>query len=105
LVRGDHYDDGGLSGASLDRPAVQNLLTDVRAGKITVAPATRNDDLVELVQGLGEPAADTRPTASDDQSPRGLDELSGRVADHRVVGNSRAAAPRPSRLAVGAADG
>ena len=28
------YDDGGLSGASLDRPALQNLLADVRAGKI-----------------------------------------------------------------------
>ena len=32
----DHYDDGGLSGASLDRPALQQLLADVRAGKITV---------------------------------------------------------------------
>ena len=30
----DHYDDGGLSGASLDRPSLQNLLADVRAGKI-----------------------------------------------------------------------
>src|ERR1700730_14948611 len=28
------YDDGGLSGASLDRPALQNLLADVRAGNI-----------------------------------------------------------------------
>src|SRR5438876_8109873 len=32
----DHYDDGGLSGASLDRPALQTLLSDVRAGKITI---------------------------------------------------------------------
>src|SRR3954469_22031037 len=31
----DRYDDGGLSGASLDRPALQTLLSDVRAGKIT----------------------------------------------------------------------
>jgi hypothetical protein len=31
------------------------------------APATRDDDLVvELVQGLGEAAADTRPAASDE---------------------------------------
>src|ERR1700731_4898846 len=29
----DRYDDGGLSGASLDRPALQNLLADVGAGK------------------------------------------------------------------------
>jgi hypothetical protein len=27
------YDDGGLSGASLDRPALQKLLADVGAGK------------------------------------------------------------------------
>jgi hypothetical protein len=26
----EHYDDGGLSGASLDRPALQQLLTEVR---------------------------------------------------------------------------
>src|SRR6202023_2156465 len=32
----DRYDDGALSGASLDRPALQNLLADVRAGKITI---------------------------------------------------------------------
>src|SRR6201982_1594294 len=30
----DRYDDGAFSGASLDRPALQVLLTDVRAGKI-----------------------------------------------------------------------
>src|SRR3984893_15984257 len=32
----DRYDDGGLSGASLDRAALQKLLADVRAGKITI---------------------------------------------------------------------
>jgi site-specific DNA recombinase len=30
------YDDGGLSGASLDRPALQGLLGDVRDGKVDV---------------------------------------------------------------------
>ena len=30
------YDDGAFSGASLDRPALQQLLADVRAGKIGV---------------------------------------------------------------------
>src|SRR5258706_12313488 len=30
----DHYDDGGLSGASLDRPALQTLLLDLKAGQI-----------------------------------------------------------------------
>ena len=32
----DRYDDGGLSGASLDRPALQKLLADVLAGKVTI---------------------------------------------------------------------
>ena len=41
----DHYDDCGLSGASLDRPALQNLLTDVRAGKITVVVVYKVDRL------------------------------------------------------------
>ena len=33
------YDDGGLSGASLDRPALQDLLGDVREGKIDLEEA------------------------------------------------------------------
>src|ERR1700726_2052153 len=41
----DHYDDGGLSGASLDRPALQTLLTDVRAGKITIVVVYKVDRL------------------------------------------------------------
>jgi site-specific DNA recombinase len=32
----DRYDDGGLSGASLDRAALQNLLADVGGGRIVV---------------------------------------------------------------------
>jgi len=30
----DHYDDGGISGGTLERPAVQRLLADIDAGKI-----------------------------------------------------------------------
>jgi site-specific DNA recombinase len=41
----DRYDDGGLSGASLDRPALQDLLADVRAGKITVVVVYKVDRL------------------------------------------------------------
>jgi site-specific DNA recombinase len=41
----DHYDDGGLSGASLDRPALQQLLADVRAGKITIVVVYEVDRL------------------------------------------------------------
>ena len=39
------YDDGGLSGASLDRPALQALLEDVRGGKIDVIVIYKVDRL------------------------------------------------------------
>ena len=41
----DHYDDGGLSGASLDRPALQGLLTLVRARKVDVIVVYKVDRL------------------------------------------------------------
>jgi site-specific DNA recombinase len=44
LVR-SRYDDGGLSGASLDRPALQGLLDDVRDGKIDVIVVYKVDRL------------------------------------------------------------
>jgi hypothetical protein len=39
------FDDGGLSGASLDRPALQALLAEVRAGKIDVVVVYKVDRL------------------------------------------------------------
>jgi DNA invertase Pin-like site-specific DNA recombinase len=44
LVR-TRYDDGGLSGASLDRPALQELLGDVRGGRIDVIVVYKVDRL------------------------------------------------------------
>jgi site-specific DNA recombinase len=44
LVR-DRFDDGGLSGASLDRPALQNLLDRVRARQIDVIVVYKVDRL------------------------------------------------------------
>ena len=41
----DHYDDGAFSGASLDRPALQELLTEVRAGKVDVIVVYKVDRL------------------------------------------------------------
>jgi site-specific DNA recombinase len=62
----DRYDDGGLSGASLDRPALQQLLADVRAGKITIVVVYKVDrltrsladfaKLVELFDEYGVPS-------------------------------------------------
>src|SRR5450631_4492117 len=41
----DRYDDGGVSGASLERPALQILLADVRAGKINTVVVYKVDRL------------------------------------------------------------
>jgi DNA invertase Pin-like site-specific DNA recombinase len=40
-----HYDDGGLSGGTLERPALQSLLTDIRARKIDVVVVYKVDRL------------------------------------------------------------
>jgi site-specific DNA recombinase len=47
----DRYDDGAFSGASLDRPALQRLLTEVRAGKIDIIVVYKVD---RLTRSLGD---------------------------------------------------
>ena len=44
LIR-THYDDGGYSGGSMDRPALQRLLDDVRARRIDVIVVYKVDRL------------------------------------------------------------
>src|ERR1700740_2956921 len=44
LIRG-HYDDGGYSGGSMDRPALQKLLDDVRARRVDVVVVYKVDRL------------------------------------------------------------
>ena len=41
----DCYNDGGVSGASLDRPALQTLLSDIRAGRIDIVVVYKVDRL------------------------------------------------------------
>jgi site-specific DNA recombinase len=41
----DHYDDGAFSGASLERPAVQKLLADIRARRIDIVVVYKVDRL------------------------------------------------------------
>src|ERR1700716_2864622 len=40
-----HYDDGGLSGATMDRPALRQLLADIQAGKIDAVVTYKVDRL------------------------------------------------------------
>ena len=44
LIR-DHYDDGGFSGGSLDRPALQKLLADIRERRIDIVVVYKVDRL------------------------------------------------------------
>ncbi|MCA9559508.1 MAG: recombinase family protein, partial [Myxococcales bacterium] len=41
----EHYDDGGFTGANIDRPAFQHLLADVEAGKLDVVVVYKVDRL------------------------------------------------------------
>ena len=45
LLVGDRYDDGGFSGGTLERPALQRLLRDVEAGRIDVIVVYKVDRL------------------------------------------------------------
>jgi DNA invertase Pin-like site-specific DNA recombinase len=45
------YDDGGFSGATLERPALQQLLTDIRTGRIHVVVVYKVD---RLTRSLGD---------------------------------------------------
>ena len=47
----DRYDDGGISGASLERPALQTLLADIRARKIDIVVVYKVD---RLTRALGD---------------------------------------------------
>jgi DNA invertase Pin-like site-specific DNA recombinase len=55
----DEYDDGGLSGGTLERPALQRLLADIAAGKIDIVVVYKVDrltrsllDFAKLVEAL-----------------------------------------------------
>ncbi len=61
---GEAYDDGGLSGGNMDRPGLQRLLTDIRAGLIDIVVVYKVDrltrsllDFAKLVEAFD--AADT----------------------------------------------
>lgn len=41
----DLYDDGGLSGGTMDRPALQRLLSDIQAGKVQIVVVYKVDRL------------------------------------------------------------
>jgi site-specific DNA recombinase len=48
----DHYDDGGCSGGTLDRPALQRLLGDIEAHHIDVVVTYKLDRMSRSCSGL-----------------------------------------------------
>src|SRR5712672_1706418 len=45
LLLSDHYDDGGFSGGTLERPGLKRLLADIEAGKVDVVVVYKIDRL------------------------------------------------------------
>ena len=42
----DMYDDSGVSGGTMERPALQRLLTDIKAGKVQIVVVYKVDRLI-----------------------------------------------------------
>jgi hypothetical protein len=74
LVR-DRYNDGGFSGGSMDRPALQKLLIDVQARRIDVIVVYKVDRLTRSLAVLRK--SDTRPCRPFSSHPH-IREGSGR---------------------------
>jgi DNA invertase Pin-like site-specific DNA recombinase len=51
---GEMYDDGGISGATMERPAFQRLLSDVSAGKINVVVVYKVDRLTRSLSDFAK---------------------------------------------------
>ncbi|NIV31129.1 MAG: recombinase family protein [Anaerolineae bacterium] len=50
----DRYDDGGLSGASLERPALQRLLEDIEAGQVDIVMVYKVDRLTRSLNDFAK---------------------------------------------------
>jgi len=90
-----HYDDGAFSGASLDRPALQHLLADIRAGKIDIVLVYKVD---RLTRSLADFAKLIELFDAHGVSSRSLDPLvAGDDVEHIVHARPKrtlSAAPR-----------
>jgi site-specific DNA recombinase len=60
----DHYDDGGFSGGSLDRPGLQKLLADIRERRIDIVVVYKVDRLTRSLTDLPSSWSFLTPTAS-----------------------------------------
>ena len=51
------YNDGGFSGATIDRPALQQLLADLTAGRVDIVVVYKIDRLTRSLAGFAKSAA------------------------------------------------
>jgi site-specific DNA recombinase len=54
ILVADHYDDGGFSGGTLERPALQRLLVDIRAGKVDCVVVYKIDRLTRALMDFSK---------------------------------------------------
>ncbi len=50
----DHYDDGGFTGGNMDRPALQQLLQDIKAGKVNTVVVYKIDRLTRSLMDFSK---------------------------------------------------
>jgi site-specific DNA recombinase len=50
----DHYDDGGFTGSNMDRPALQKLLEDIKAGAINIVVVYKIDRLTRSLMDFSK---------------------------------------------------
>ena len=67
----DQYDDGGISGGTLERPALQRMLADIEAGRV---------DVVVVAVGAQDPANPPTPDGINDRSM-----VMGGIDHHHLV--------------------
>ena len=59
----EHYDDGGFSGGNMDRPALERLLADIKAGKVDCVVVYKVDRLSRSLLGFRQDHGGLRPAA------------------------------------------
>ena len=98
-LRPEDYDDGGLSGGTLERPALQRLLADMEAGKIDIVVVYKVDrltrsllDFSKLVETMDK--ARERPPARGAPDVRGCTGSAANI-ENRTPDWGREVQPRP----------
>jgi hypothetical protein len=51
----DGFDDGGLSGATMERPALQHLLAEIQAGRVNIVSVYKVDRLTRSLVERPQP--------------------------------------------------